>query len=122
MKLENMHYVVIAVSLWTALTSPSARSQNAGDDPYAGIIKREFGTASNEMAIIEKQVQSAKPEQYSQIESRLVAVLNAPEATMAGKQFACQMLRIVGSTKCLPTISKLLTDEKLSHMARAVLL
>ena len=41
---------------------------------------------------------------------------------MPGKQFACQMLRLVGARTCVPAVAKLLVDEQLSHPARAVLL
>src|SRR5437867_3716941 len=112
---------VMTLAAWGTLLSPLAQGQGAGSDVYQAIVKREFGTASNEMAAIEQEIQDAKAEQYQKIEARLVSVLESPEATMPGKQFACQMLRIVGSAKCVPAISKLLVDDQLSHMARYVL-
>ena len=100
---------------------PFSSPAQTADDPYQALIKRDFGTAMNELAAIEKQIQGAKPEQYPQIEAKLIAVVDSAEATLPGKQFACQMLKTVGSAKCIPAVSKLLTDEKLSHMARFVL-
>ncbi|MGD0089955.1 MAG: HEAT repeat domain-containing protein [Planctomycetota bacterium] len=98
-----------------------AAAEQAGD-PYAALIKREFGTAKDELAAIEKQVQAAKPEDFAAIEAKLISVVENAEATMAGKQFACQMLRLVGSRKCVPAVAKLLGDEQLAHMARTVLI
>src|SRR5260221_4932187 len=74
------------------------------------------------MWAIEKEIQDTRPEQYPKIEARLIAVVESPEATMPARQFACQMLRTVGSARCVPAVSKLLVDEQLSHIARFVLL
>jgi len=113
---------VVALGVWGAILPTTAPAQTAETDIYQAIVKREFGTAMNELAAVEKDIANAKLDQYPEIEARLIAVLEAPEATLAGKQFACQMLRTVGSPKCIPAVSKLLTDEKLSHMARFVFL
>jgi HEAT repeat protein len=122
MKSKAKSYVFVALGVWGAMLASSAPGQVAGKDNYQEIITREFGTAIPAMTAIEKEIQKATPEQYPQIEAKLLAVIETPEATMPGKQFACQMLRIVGSPKCLPAVSKLLTDDKLSHMARYVML
>ena len=102
--------------------APVPAPAQAGGDPYQAIVTREFGTAVEELATVDKEVSKSAPEQFPQIEAKLIAVLDAPNATMPGKQFACQMLRIVGSAKCVPAVAKLLTDEKLSHIARQVFL
>ena len=112
----------LALGIWGIMACTSAPGQTAGSDVYQAIIQRDFGTASNELIAVEKEITATKPEQYAPIEARLIAVLEAPEATAPGKQFACQMLRAVGSSMCVPAVSKLLTDEKLSHVARQVLL
>jgi hypothetical protein len=111
--------LVMGLAAWAAL-APAVLGQ--ADDAYQAIVKREYGTAIAEMTAIEKGIQNAKPEEYPQIEAKLLAVLEAPEATMPGKQFVCQMLKIVGSSKCIPAVSKLLMDEQLSHSARNVFL
>src|ERR1043166_6214960 len=114
-------YSSMAMALCCVLCPP-AKAQNETSDPYQALIKRDYGTASNELAAIEKEVQAPNPDQYARIEDRLLVVIEAPDGTMPGKQFACQMLKAVGSLKCVPAVSKLLTDEKLSHSARTVLL
>ena len=126
MKFKHTPQLILALCL-TLATAPlptiaQPAAQAAASDPYAALVKREFGTAVDEMMAIDKQIQYAKPEEFPLIEARLIAVIEAPEATMAGKQFACRMLRLVGSPKCVPAVGKLLTDGKLSHMARNVLL
>lgn len=113
--------MVITLAFWAAF-APGAALAQAGADPYAAIMTREFGTASDELAAVEKEISQAAREQYPQIEAKLIAVVEAPGATVPGKQFACQMLRIVGSVKCVPSVARLLTDPKLSHVARQVFL
>ncbi len=122
MKFKRTQHLMLALCLTLTAVQLPTPAQNSANDPYQALVKREFGTAADEMTAIEKQIQSAKPEEFPAIETRLITVIETPEATMAGKQFACRMLRLVGSPKCVPSVGKLLTDEKLSHMARTVLL
>jgi len=122
MKVKLKTSLALALGVWGTSLTPSAPGQSGGGDNYQALIKREFGTALKEMAAIEKEIQLGRPQDYPAIEARLIAVVESTEATAPGKQFACQMLRIVGSPKCVPAVSKLLTDEKLSHIARAVFL
>ncbi len=113
-----------AASCATLANQPAAAKlvQVTPNPAYQAIAKREFGTMSKELDAVEKEVEHAPINQYPVLEAQLVGVLENPAATVAGKQFACQMLRIVASPACVPAVSKLLTDEKLSHMARYVLL
>src|SRR5271157_428332 len=87
---------LVAVLCAGALLPSAAPGQTAGTDIYQAIVSREFGTASTELAAVEKEIANARPDQYAPIEAKLIAVLEAPAATLPGKQFACQMLRIVG--------------------------
>ncbi|MDQ2730436.1 MAG: HEAT repeat domain-containing protein [Armatimonadota bacterium] len=121
LKLKWAFGLLMALAFAGAMPRP-ALSQAPAADPYAAIAHREFGTATDEMAAIEKEAESAKPDQYPAIENRLIAVLQTPDATKPGKQFACQMLRIVGSPRCIPVVATLLPDEDLSQAARYVLL
>ena len=113
---------LLAVLCAGALLPSAAPGQTAGTDIYQAIVSREFGTASTELAAVEKEIANARPDQYAPIEAKLIAVLETPAATMPGKQFACQMLRIVGSAQCVPAVGKLLSDAQLSHVARQVFL
>ena len=110
----------IALVVMVALVAAGGMAA-AQDDPYQKIRKRDYGTAEEAFDAIEKQVGKASPGDYSSIEKKLIGVIEDPEATVAGKQFACRMLRIVGSEKCIPAVSKLLTQDKLAHMGRWVL-
>jgi len=121
-KLSLSACLLIAFASISFLIPSPSPAQPAGDEAYQALLKREFGTAIKEMEAIEKEIQGAKPADYPEIEKRLLTVVESSEATMPGKQFACQMLRIVGSSKCVPAMAKLLADDKLSHMARSVLI
>lgn len=123
MKTTNYRILLVLTLLALAgqILPRCASAQGGSTEPWQALPRREFGTATNELAAIEKEIQGAKPEQYPAIETKLIAVLETPDATMPGRQFACQMLKLVGSAKCVPAVSKLLTDDQLSHMARSVL-
>jgi HEAT repeat protein len=90
----------------------------ADNDPWQEVLKRDFGTCDEAMKAISAQVEPAAPADKPALEAKLIAILESSEATMPAKEFACRMLRYVGSARCVPAAAKLLTDEKLSHMAR----
>lgn len=54
------------------------------------------------------------------IRTALLGVLDS-DATYAAKQYVCRELSIIGNDDCVPTLAKLLADEKLSDMARFAL-
>ena len=60
------------------------------------------------------------PEELRQIEKHLVKFLPS-DATLAGKQFVCKQLSIIGTEQAAPSLAKMLTDEKTSDMARYAL-
>ena len=55
-----------------------------------------------------------------ELEARLAAVL-ATDAPQAAKDAVCRALRTIGTAASVPALAALLTDEKLSHMARYAL-
>lgn len=67
-----------------------------------------------EAAIVASEGDAAK---RREIETRLVAVLES-DAPFDAKQYVCRRLRVIGAAASVPALAALLTDEKLSHMAR----
>src|SRR5512140_2317964 len=59
---------------------------------------------------------AAQPDQ----EREMIQVLTS-NATPQQKDEACQKLKIIGTSACIPAVAALLTDEQLSHSARYVL-
>ena len=51
-------------------------------------------------------------------EDKLIAVLKSADASHKEKADACRHLSIIGTKDAVPTLAALLSDEKLSHMAR----
>ena len=95
----------------------SARAQTEWQD----VLKYDFGTSDGALTNIENQVLLATPAQRPALEKKLLGVLAASDATFPAKQYACRMLKIIGSDKSVPALAKLLSDEKLSHAARIAL-
>lgn len=96
------------------LTALGARAQSG--DPLDQVATYDFGKSRAPLAQIEEM--SRQADQKAKIEEAMIKVLQDPKATFAGKQFACRMLRLVGTEKSVPALAALLSDEKLSHMAR----
>src|SRR5579859_2107012 len=53
-------------------------------------------------------------------EQRLIQVLQS-SGSLAEKDAACARLKFIGTSKCVPALATLLTDEQLSHSARYAL-
>lgn len=92
-----------------------------GQAEWQEIVKLDFGSCEAALTNIENQVSLAKPDQHGVLEAKLLAILGDGAATMPAKQFACRMLRVVGSEKSIAPLAKLLGDEQLSHAARYAL-
>ena len=85
------------------------------------IMTWDFTKERKPMAAMEEALKGASKRQMRRAEVELIQVLEAPEATYAGKQYVCRVLRQIGSEQCVPALAKLLAEQKLSHMARRAL-
>jgi HEAT repeat protein len=102
--------------------NPSTTAGNpASSDPYKNLVSYEFGRSREALMAIEADIRSAAPQRRKAIEGKLAAILKSAEATSDAKQFACRMLRWVGTADSVPALADLLAHEKLSHMARYAL-
>ncbi len=104
--------LLVAGGLWLAAH---------GQTEWQDVLKYDFGTCDAALTNIENQVLLAKPDQHPALEAKLLGVLAAGDATFPARQYACRMLKLVGSEKSVPELAKLLPDEKLSHAARIAL-
>lgn len=58
---------------------------------------------------------------WADIETRLIAVLDDPASTFAAKQEVGHMLRKIGTARSVPSLARMLTDDKLNNVARYAL-
>lgn len=107
--------------MWVLLLAGGLFTAAYGQTEWQDVLKYDFGTCDAALTNIENQVLLATPAQRPALEEKLLGVLAAGEATFPAKQYACRMLKTIGSEKSVPALAKLLTDEKLSHAARIVL-
>ncbi len=82
----------------------------------------DWGQSRLALTEVSDTIQKAygNPAELKKIEKSLLEVLKS-DATYAGKQFVCRKLSIIGTEQSVPTLSEMLTDEKLSDMARYAL-
>lgn len=116
-----LNVVVMAVVVSAVILVPSARAQGAADDPYTQMLTYDFGQSRAALSAIEAEIRKTSPADHKAIEAKLIKAIESPKATFACKQFVCRMLRRIGTAGSVPALAKLLTDEKLSHMARFAL-
>ncbi|MDP6044447.1 MAG: HEAT repeat domain-containing protein, partial [Phycisphaerae bacterium] len=108
---------VTAIVLALAVSMLVAGPLRAAD--HTKIIGYKFGESRVALAAIEDEIRTTKDTRA--IEAELLKALNSPKATFECKQFVCRMLRRIGTETSVPSLAKLLTDEKLSNMARFAL-
>ncbi|MCH8219090.1 MAG: hypothetical protein IH892_20205 [Planctomycetes bacterium] len=99
----------------------SVHSSAAATADYEALGDYDFGKSRQALSAIEQEIRSLSSTGHLQVESRLLDVLDRPQASFAAKQFVCRMLRRVGSAHCVPDLAELLSDAELSHMARFAL-
>src|SRR5579871_201305 len=107
-----------------ALVGGIVVSAQAGrqDDPFEKLKTYDFQSYAPVDAIRKQIDQSLKDRTaLLLIEQKLDGVLADPNATFAGKQEAARFLWIIGTDRSVPTLAKLLTDPKLSDIARYAL-
>jgi len=118
---KTMKALAVFAVFVLALGAVRLSGQLASADPYEGLAKFQFGQSRLPLALIEEQIRKSSPAQCRDIESKLLAVLKAPETTKDAKRYICRWLAVVGSADCVPAVAPLLTDDDLSHPARMAL-
>jgi len=90
-------------------------------DPWAQIALLEFGGDRTFATDVEQVIRHAQPTQHAALEQRLLRVLARPELTDAGRLFVCRMLGQIGSSACVPAVSRLLNENRTADIARLAL-
>lgn len=93
----------------------------AADYVLADVMAYDFDKPRAPLAAVEDAARLGDAAKRAAVEKDMVAVLADAKATYAAKQFACRVLRLIGTDACVAPVAALLTDEKLSHMARFAL-
>jgi len=111
-----------AVALLLGLSLPVLAADEAVDKAFDALKTYDWGTDRNVLKPIDDAVVASHGNAAAQkaLETRLAAVLDT-DVSRAAKDFVCRKLSLIGTAACVPTVAKLLTDEKLSHMARYAL-
>ena len=121
---RSMGVWTIALTTLVALTCalPSALADEALDKAFNTLKTYDWGADRSALEALDKAVAASHGDAKARkaLESRLVAVLGT-SATGASKDIVCRKLSLVGSAASVPALTALLTDKKLSHMARYAL-
>ncbi len=88
----------------SALFTPELYAYEAGKDRRA-------------LAAIEERIRKGSPDEITAIEKGLIDTLQRKEATGASKEFACRMLRQIGTENAVPALAAIMADKGLAHMA-----
>ena len=119
---------LLMAGLMASLAAAAGPQQPAGDfkakldDAIAKLAAYDFGGKTEFVAPIADLVLATndQPAQRKQLATRLATLLSTG-APRGAKDFVCRQLSIIGTANEVPALSPLLTDEKLSYMARYAL-
>ncbi|MHB8899946.1 MAG: HEAT repeat domain-containing protein, partial [Thermoguttaceae bacterium] len=112
---------LVAILTVTAL-QPAPGAEPALDQAFQALTRLELGQDLGTFGPIRQAVIAARTDEAvrAELENRLVAVLRG-DATDLGKDYACRQLELVGSDACVPTLTALLPNARMSYMARYAL-
>lgn len=90
-------------------------------DPWKEVAKLEHSGDRTAASTLQTLILDADPAQYPMLEKKLLDLLADKACSALGADFACRMLRLVGTAASVPALSKLLADEKTADSARYAL-
>ncbi len=104
------------------LGAPIGAIAQAPDAAYEALKSYDFQnrTPADAISTLIKQANGDK-QKLAAIETKLDGVLDDTAATFGGKQEACRLLSIIGTGISVPSLSKMLVDDKTADIARYAL-
>jgi HEAT repeat protein len=111
-----------SLALAGAGTAPASATAATTEEVFPRLRTYAYGQDRRCLTVIEKQVKASFSNSTARedLETRLGEILET-DATFDAKQFVCRQLRLIGSARVVPKLAKLLTDPRLSCMARYAL-
>ncbi len=116
-QLQLITVLLVSIVALTTGCHHGARPDLSGDP----VAQYDYGQSRKPLTAVEQDIRTATPEELEEIEDRMLAIIESPNATYAGKEFACRMLRRMGSKDCVSVLADCLYDKELSDMARFAL-
>lgn len=103
-------------------TTPKPVAGSEMEQLLAQVKTYDFGDSREALTKLSDTIRQAygKADELKDIEKALLTVLES-DAKYAGKQYVCRELSIIGTDQSVPVLAPMLTDEKLSDMARYAL-
>ena len=98
-----------------------AANISSGQDAWQALPGYTFGQSREPLATIEDQIRKSDAAGRSQIEQRLLQILQDPGTTVDSRRYICRWLGLVGSEKAVAPLAALLDHKDLCHAARIAL-
>lgn len=114
--------VITAFASFAAAAEPQPDANPALSQAFQTLVKLELGQDLGIFNPIRQAVVASRTDEAvrADLEGRLIAVLES-DATDLAKDYTCRQLVIVGSEASLPALAALLTNPRMSYMARYAL-
>lgn len=118
----TLSFVTVLVVIGTVCVSTQAQAAE-WDDALKSAASYKFGDSREPLSVIEDYVVSTSgdTDKRKQLEKDFAKVLRDKNTTLDCKDFICRQLWVIGTKESVPSLSKLLSDEETSDMARYAL-
>src|SRR5437588_8704470 len=123
MRLKSIHaFFAIAALLVSAIATARAADDSKLDQAIDSLKTYDYGANRDSLKPIDDAVIATygKAEPRKELETKLAAVLST-SASRDAKDYCCRVLRVIGTSECVPALSALLGDKELAHSARYAL-
>ena len=113
---------LVLMALCLAFAAPPATADEALNKAFDTLKTYDWGSDRAALKPIDDAVAASAKDAAARKELEgLLASTVTSDVSQAAKDFCCRKLSLVGSAGCVASVAPLLTDEKLSHMARYAL-
>jgi len=121
-KMTGLLLVASVITLWRMGGAVAAAAEEKLDKAFEALKTYDWGADRSVLKPMDEAIVASHNDTAARksLEMRLVAALKS-DVSQAAKDYICRQLSLIGSAGCVPAVAELLTDEKLSHMARYAL-
>ena len=122
MKRFKISMLILSMVGVTILTAAPEVDYQKVDQLLSQIASYKYGDSQEPLVKLQEVIQSVNndPDALREIEKRILQTLQS-EATLAGKQYLCKKIVIIGTDKSVPVLEKMLQKPETIDMARYAL-
>ena len=116
--MKPTRWLLLMLAVAPLAAGASLHAQGADQDVFQAVRHYDFQHRTP-VATIYQMIRDAKGDKakFLEIETKLSEVLDDPQTTLGAREEVCRMLWEIGTAQSVPSVAKMLTDDKLCNPA-----